>query len=131
MKKIIALLLVVVMLFALCSCGLSRKPEGYKKALEKKFDDDIEVDLIESETEIKYLGMLFGIDYDDVTAVLAIEHEDHGVGYVIYCEKSKDAKEVKEDCLDVAEEDDDIIVKKSGKAVFIGEEDLWKKIKGV
>ena len=134
MKKIIAMLLVVVTLFLVVSCGLSRKPEDFKEALEKKYGKDIEVELTDDEDEIELFAMLFGLDADGVTAVLAIELEldDDEEGYVIYCEDSKTAKNMKADCEELIDDYDiDYIVQQSGNNIFVGSEELWKAIKGV
>lgn len=135
MKKIIALALVVVMLFALVSCGISRKADKLEAALEKKYGDDVSVTSTKSELAITALAVAFdiGVDAEDIEVVLTITLKGEGSGYVIYCKDGKTAKTVKADCKDFVEDhdEDDILVKKNGKTVFVGEEDLWKKIKGV
>ena len=131
MKKIIAIMLVLVMLFTLASCGLSRKPEDMKEKLEKKYGDDIGVVLIDSSVTIKATAALLGLDSDDVDAILTVALKDAGRGTVIYFESAKAAKEAKKDLVDSLDDDSDVIVKISGKTVFIGEKDLWKKVKGV
>ena len=135
MKKIIALALVVVMLFTLVSCGLSRKPEALKEKLEKKFDDDVAVTLADDDLSIGIIAKSLGVDEDDITAIISISLDDVGDGFIIYCDSSKAAREVKDEFKDYIEEyeleDEDLVIKKSGKNVFFGEKDLWKKIKGV
>ena len=128
MKKIIALALVVVMLFTLASCGIPKDPETLKEKLEKKYDDDVAVVLLESNLTIIPAATMLGLDGDDIDAILTIALEDVGSGTVIYFESAKEAKEAKKDLLDSVDEDSDVVVKISGKAVFIGEKDLWKKI---
>ena len=128
MKKIIALALVVVMLFTLASCGIPKDPETLKEKLEKKYDDDVAVVLLDSNLTIIPAATMLGLDDDDIDAILSIALEDVGSGTVIYFESAKEAKEAKKDLLDSVDEDSDVVVKISGKAVFIGEKDLWKKI---
>ena len=128
MKKIIALALVVVMLFTLASCGIPKDPETLKEKLEKKYDDDVAVVLLDSNLTIIPAATILGLDGDDIDAILTVALKDVGSGYVIYFESAKEAKEAKKDLLDSVDEDSDVVVKISGKAVFIGEKDLWKKI---
>ena len=135
MKKIIALALVVVMLFTLVSCGLSRKPEALKEKLEKKFGDDVVVTLADDDLSIGIIAKTLGVDEDDITAIISISLDDVGDGFIIYCDSLKAAGEIKDEFKDYIEdndlEDEDLVIKKSGKNVFFGEEDLWKKIRGV
>ena len=127
MKKIIALALVVVMLFTLASCGIPKDPDTFKEKLEKKYGDDIGVVLLDSKLTIDAAAKILGLDDDDIEAILTIALKDVGSGTVVYFESAKAAKEAKKDLLDSVDEDSDIVVKISGKAVFIGEKDLWKK----
>ena len=135
MKKIIALALVVVMLFTLASCGISRKSDKLKEKLEKKYGDDVSVTVADKELSIGIIAAMFDLDADDIDCILSISLDDEGEGFVIYCKDAKAAKEVKNDCKDYVDDndlkDEDILVKKSGKTIFVGEKDLWKKIKGV
>ena len=59
---------------------------------------------------------------------LTVALKDVGSGTVIYFETAKAAKEAKKDLLANLDDDSDVSVKISGKVVFIGEKDLWKKI---
>ena len=131
MKKIIAIALVVVMLFALVSCGISRKPADLKEKLEKKYEGDIAVALLDGKITIAATAALLGADSEDIEAILTIALDDVGSGTVIYFESAKAAKEAKADILEAAGEDSDVIVKISGKTIFVGEKDLGKQVKGV
>ena len=131
MKKIIAIVLVMVMIFALVSCGISRKPEDLKEKLEKKYEGDVVVALMDSKITTAGTAVMLGLDSDDIDALLTIALKDVGSGTVIYFESAKEAKEAKADLLDKADEDSDVVIKVNGKALYVGEKDLWKKIKGV
>ena len=128
MKKIIALALVVVMLFTLASCGISKNPADFKNKLEKKYGDDIGVVLMDSKLTVSAAAAILDLDSDDIEAILNIALEDVGSGTVIYFESAKAAREAKKTLLDNVDDDSDVVVKISGKAVFVGEKDLWKKI---
>ena len=133
MKKIISMVLVVLMLFALVSCGISRKPEDFKEAIAKKYKDDHCVSILDSERDIENVVKMLGLDPDGVTAVIYVMLKidgDEGVGYIIYCEDSKTAKNMKADCehllADLGSSD---IVKQSGNNIFVGSEEVWKEIR--
>ena len=128
MKKIIAFALVVVMLFALVSCGISKNPADFKEKLEKKYGEDVGVVLMDSKLTVSAAAALLDLDSDDIEAILTVALKDVGSGTVIYFETAKAAKEAKKDLLANMDDDSDLVVKISGKAVFIGEKDLWKKI---
>ena len=128
MKKIIAFALVVVMLFALVSCGISKNPADFKEKLEKKYGEDVGVVLMDSKLTVSAAAALLDLDSDDIEAILTVALKDVGSGTVVYFKTAKAAKEAKKDLLANWDDDSDVIVKISGKVVFIGEKDLWKKI---
>ena len=132
MKKIISMALVVLMLFALVSCGLVREPEDFQEALKKRYGNDIALALTETENGIKMMGSWLGLDPDGVTAVLRIDLEidgDNEMGYVIYCEDSKTAKNMKADCEELVDKyHRNYVIKQIGNNVYVGDEDVWKAI---
>ena len=139
MKKLIAFLLVVATLFVFVACAkIPSDPEELAKKLQEEYGENVEVLVYRSEGEIDEMAKDFGISDEGLRAILVIELENPETleekwAFVFYCEKSSQAKEVEEDCLDklVGAEFADLgyVVERSGKAVFIGEEEIFEKIK--
>ena len=131
MKRLIATVLLLTFIFAFASCAkLSKDPVDLGKKLNKAYGDDAQIFIMMSEGDIESLAKSFDISDKGVYAVLEIETNDDGLAYVIYCEKTSQAKDVEEDCSDFLDEldEDDYIVKRSGKVVFVGSEDILDEI---
>ena len=133
MKKILAIALMLTFILAFASCAkLPEDPVDLGKKLVKEYGDDVEIYIMMGEDSIQYIAKTFDIDDDGVYAVVEVETSDDGIAYVIYCEKTSQAKDVEKDCEDALEkfEDDadDYVVKRNGKVVFIGHEDILDKL---
>ena len=130
MKKIIAVLLVVTVLFALVSCmGISQDPNTLAKKLAAEHGEDISVMMLYGDvakTEIDSLGD----DIEGVYAVMVIEHTEAGMGMLIYCEESDNAEAVEEHFAEMLDglEDEDALVKRNGKVVFVGNDGVLELV---
>ncbi len=123
--KLIALAIVAVMACAaFVSCGLllgpNADPEKAEEALEKK---DYNVLVADDEISLK-LYALGGIENLECV-ITAVSEEDDDDAIVIYYFKDKEAAdaawEEMEDMIEEAKEDEeDLIVKKSGKMIYMG-----------
>ena len=131
MKKLISIALLLTFILAFASCSqLPKNPVDLGKKLDKAYGDDAQIFIMMSKEDIESLAKSFDISDKGVYAVLEIETSDDGMAYVIYCEKTSQAKDVEEDCSDFLDEldEDDYIVKRSGKVVFVGSEDILDEI---
>nr|MBQ8890069.1 hypothetical protein [Clostridia bacterium] len=135
MKKVIALFLVVSSIFLMVSCAkIDKDPIALAKKL---LDDDYWVEIGVNPNYFEGFEPL-DVDTEDISCVILVEHEkkQEVLGVVIYCENNKAAKEAlknSDDFIDDLEDQgvdtDDYISKRSGKAVFIGHEDIFEDMK--
>ena len=139
MKKLVALMLVVVSLFTLtltsCSVifgGGFSDPVKLGKNLMKKYDDEVDFELVMSASSFEALAEMYDIDEDGVYAVARIDTEDDGEAMVLYFTKSSFAKKTEKAIVEFIEEadldEDEYTVKRSGKAIYVGSTDLLKAI---
>lgn len=120
MKKILALMLVLVMMLSFVSC--TKKAEFFEENLE---DADYEVEVTDDEDALEELAeemeidggikyMVTGVMVDlDITNILDSEGEYISI---ICFEKSSDAKDMEEDA---KEDDEDMIVERKGKILIV------------
>ena len=121
--RLVALSLVLlVMLGALVSCGgPNADPEKAEKALK---DNDYDVEVIDSKIALALLGL--SDDVDNIECVImASSEEDRDDGiFIFYFEEKEDADNAFESLEEYAEkameDNDDIVIKKSGKMVYFG-----------
>jgi uncharacterized protein YpmS len=122
MKKFLALMLVVVMMFALVSCGA--KPSKFEKRLEK---EDYDVEIIDDEDDLEEMADALIERYDlDVDGGLKWFIEAVGESYTdtvsIYCfEKKADATSVAKDLKKLV--GGMVEVEQDGNLLFVGSED--------
>ena len=137
MKKIIALLLVIVALISLVSCsGLTDDPVETAKKLAEEYGDDCEIMIIMGKDDIEDYADEYDTDGDGVYAILLCECDYYGV--IIYCEDTTSAKDVEKDLnkyIKNAKKNDsygyydDAVVERNGKVVYCGHEDILEDIK--
>lgn len=133
MKKLLSLLLVVAMLaLVLCSCGMSA--DKLKDRL-KDMEEDKEIsysvmqkaslegfkDELEDELYKKMKG-----DIEKGYSVMSTDGD--GYAMILVFENSGDAKDAANYMKEEAEDEKDYLVKRSGKIVFFGSEDLINEI---
>lgn len=139
MKKIIALMLVLVSLCALTlsSCSLIfgagfSDPIKLGKKLVKEYDDEVRFTFGMS-GDMEDIAEEFDIKDDGIYAAAFIYTEDDGDASVIYFTKSSYAKDAEKDAAEFIEDmlkedkeldEDDYIIKRSGKALYIGSKDI-------
>lgn len=122
MKKFLALMLVVVMMFALVSCGA--KPSKFEKRLEK---EDYKVDIVDDEDDLEEMADALVKAYDlDVDgglkwAINAVG-ESQADTVAIYCfEKKADATSVAKDLKKLV--GNYVEIEQDGNLLFVGSED--------
>lgn len=134
MKKVLALSLVMIMMLGLlvsCAGGPNSDPKKAKEALE---DADYEVVHANNAAEAFFLGGWYD-GCEDV--ILAINEEEEELIYIWYFEEKDDAEDAWEDIEEFAEElkeeaeeeDIDLVVKKSGKMIYVGTKKAVKAAK--
>ena len=136
MKNVLRLLalslVLVVMLGAFASClsgAPNADPEKAKEALE---DADYDVLYASNALEATFLGAW----YDGCEAAIFANNDDDAI-WIWYFEETDDADDAWEKIEDFAEElkeeaeeeNEDIVVKKSGKMIYIGTKDAVKAAK--
>ena len=130
--RVLALSLVMVMMLGLLvSCGgPNSDPKKAKEALE---DADYEVIYASNELEAAFMGGW----YDGCEAVILASNEDDEGIYIWYFEEKDDADDAWEDIEEFAkelqeeaeDEDIDLIIKKSGKMIYVGSKQAIKDAK--
>ena len=138
MKKIIALLLVVMALFSLVACSsIPDDPIKLGKQIVENCGEDAEIEIMMDYSNIEYMCEDADIDPDDVYAIMNVNTYD-GMGVFVFCESSSAAKDVEEALIEMLEDwqaddyygyYDDFVVERSGKVVYFGEEPLLDEIK--
>ena len=133
MKNVLRLttlaLVLVMMLACLASCfgGPNADPEKAEEALE---DNDYEVMVVDEKAALAFYGL------DNLECVVSASSEDEDDGIVIfYFEEKEDAKDafdskIFEELAEEAEDElDDVVVKQSGKMIYIGTKNAIKAAK--
>lgn len=127
MKNVLRLftlsIVLVMMLSCLASCfgGPNADPDKAEEALK---DNDYDVEVIDNEIALALLGL--SDDVDNIECVImASSEEDRDDGiFIFYFEEKEDADNAFESLEEYAEEamedNDDIVIKKSGKMVYFG-----------
>ena len=137
MKKILSLSLVLcICILALISCS---KVENDPVAMAQLLDEDgYYVELYLDESDIEDIAEEFEISRQGVYCMLGAfpeedEDEEKG-GFFVFCDKTKNAKEVEEDLNDVFDDLEDefgfsrMTVVRDGEVVFFGNEGMWEKL---
>lgn len=141
MKKILSLTLVFcICILSLLSCSkLKDDPLGISKAL----DEDYAVEMCTDNEEIEDFGDEFDIKSKGVYCILTAypdsddddDDEELKMGWFVFCDKKKTAKEIEDDFNDLLDDEDyeDVFVRatveRKGKVVFIGCEDVLDDLK--
>lgn len=138
MKKSLSLLLVVILLvLSLASCGSDKLDPT---TVAKKLQEDYSLKISADEYDIEYFTDETNASYKGIEGMVAIDptsdYDEKGA-LMIFCENNKIAKALAKDLKDYTEkmtEDDYIyfkraLVKRAGKVVFFGYEDIWEEIK--
>ena len=134
MKKLLsAILLLLVLSCALTSCTrIHKDPLDAAKQLDEK---DYFVSLTVDEGSIKSFGKTLGIKISGVSSYLYAFPEDGNQekgGYLFYCDKTENAKDLERELEDLLDEKEFYFkrgtIKRSGKIVFIGCEDVWEDV---
>ena len=127
--KILALSLIAVMMcLALVSCGgPNADPDKAEEALKKadytvvKADDDISLALYEA-AGVKGLECVITAFNEDEEGIVILYFEDKDAANEAWEEVEKDAKEEMED-------EEDVVIKKSGKMIYYGTKEAVKAAK--
>ena len=138
MKKIIALLLVIVALISLVSCsGLTDDPVATAKKLAEEYGDECEITIMMGKEDIEDFADEYDTDGEGVYAILLCECDYYGV--IIYCEDTTSAKDIEKDLnkyIKNMKKDPyygsyykDAVVERNGKVVYCGHEDILEDIK--
>lgn len=134
MKKLLALLTLVSIVFCFAACGgIAKDPEKLEDKLE---DKDYSVEVIDDEDDLEYLALM-GIETDGVETVLSVSSEDGDNGaFFVYCEDASAAKDVAESFEDLMDSEfmeeldaDDYKVERDGKIAIFGHKDIIKDAK--
>ena len=130
LKKILALTLCIIMcLGVLTSCGSEpfRKAKKNASVMEDKLEDA-------GYTAVTYSGSLdhsFGGKLEGVERSIFVSKSDNpdSYGVFMYCDTRWNASTNHNDCMDMVNDDPnnygDYIVRRNGKMVFMGSEDVW------
>ena len=138
MKKIIALLLVVMALFALVSCSsIPNDPIKLGKQIVKNCGDDATIVINMDRPNIEDAADSIDVDSEDIYAMMEVDYNDW-YGIFVFCDTTSSAKDVEEALIEMLEDwqaddyygyYDDYVVERSGKVVYIGDEGLLDEIK--
>ena len=130
MKKTLTLVAVVVLMVVLASVVLTACiPSNYEKAKEKLEKAEYGVASSSAASVLSYLGLSKeGATENEVYALKVNSLTSYDYCAIFYYANSKDAKAAYDSYKEALGEDTKLVLKKSGKAVFIGTEAAYKAL---
>lgn len=122
--KVLAMLLVVLTLSFAVACAPHADPQKAKASLEK---NEYAVTIVRDTFSLGLTEGLLGLDQGDLVAAVSAVNEDGEAITILYFEESGDARDCfklfKDDLKDFLEtegEGKEVVVKQSGKMIYIG-----------